>query len=248
MKQFGLIGKRLSYSYSKQIFEQQFPESGSFRYDLFELSDLNRLDNLIKTNPDLEGFNVTIPYKQELLPYIDALSPEAQDTGAVNVVKIVRHSSDYSLLGYNTDVIGFLRSLEGVILPESALIFGTGGAAAAVAFALRKSGVNCHFVSRKEGKNLLTYDALTEEIIRQNLLLVNCTPVGTANTSLEGISLWDRMAVKSAVTERHFLYDLVYNPEETLFLQEGRARGAKTQNGLKMLQFQAEEAWKIWGL
>lgn len=248
MRQFGLIGKTLSYSYSKQIFERQFPDGNAFRYDLFELADLSQLDACLKANPDLEGFNVTIPYKQELLPYLDTLSPEAQETGAVNVVKVVRRGSDYSLSGYNTDARGFLRSLEGVILPENALIFGTGGAAAAVAFALRKSGVNYHFVSRKEGKNLLTYDALTEDIIRQNLLLINCTPVGTANTSLEGVSLWDRIPAKSAVTERHFLYDLVYNPEETLFLQEGRVQGVKVQNGLKMLQLQAEESWKIWGL
>ena len=241
MRQFGLIGKSLSHSFSKIYFEEKFRrEHIDTTYSLFELADITEITDFLQQHPDLAGFNVTIPYKQQIIPYLDELSDEAQAVGAVNTV-IVQHIGNQIITkGYNTDVIGFRDSLQGIKVPESALILGTGGAAAAVKYVLEQLGCACTIVSRNPERGL-SYSALTPEIIRQHKLIVNCTPVGTFPDIHEKPDI-----PYEGISGDHYLYDLVYNPSETAFMKEGILHGAKVQNGLKMLHGQAEAAWNIW--
>lgn len=241
MRQFGLIGKSLSHSFSKVYFEEKFRHENitDTTYDLFEISDIQNIKSFIKAHPDLVGFNVTIPYKQSIIPYLDELSEAAKAVGAVNTVAIQRINGQLFTKGYNTDIIGFRQSLEGVTLPEKALVLGTGGAAAAVTYVLEQLGCQCCAVSR-DAQRGLPYPSLTVEMVRDYRFIVNCTPLGTypdinkkPDIPYDGIS------------GNHFLYDLVYNPAETAFLKEGLLRGAQVQNGLKMLHAQAEEAWQL---
>jgi shikimate dehydrogenase len=242
MRQFGLIGKSLSHSFSKVYFEEKFRHENitDTTYDLFEISDIQNIKSFIKDHPDLVGFNVTIPYKQSIIPYLDELSEAAKAVGAVNTVAIQRINGQLFTKGYNTDIIGFRQSLEGVTLPEKALVLGTGGAAAAVTYVLEQLGCQCCAVSR-DAQRGLPYPSLTVEMVRDYRFIVNCTPLGTypdinkkPDIPYDGIS------------GNHFLYDLVYNPAETAFLKEGLLRGAKVENGEKMLHGQAEAAWRIW--
>ena len=241
MRQFGLIGKSLSHSFSKIYFEEKFRrEHIDTSYSLFELADITEITDFLQQHPDLAGFNVTIPYKQQIIPYLDELSDEAQAVGAVNTV-IVQHIGNQIITkGYNTDIIGFRDSLQGIKVPESALILGTGGAAAAVKYVLEQLGCACTIVSRNPERGL-PYSALTPEIIRQHKLIVNCTPVGTFPDINEKPDI-----PYEGISGDHYLYDLVYNPSETAFMKEGILHGAKVQNGLKMLHGQAEAAWNIW--
>lgn len=241
MRQLGLIGKSLSHSFSKIYFEEKFHREKitDTTYDLFEISDIQNINSFIEAHPDLVGFNVTIPYKQSIIPYLNELSEEAAAVGAVNTVRVQRINNQIFTKGYNTDIIGFRQSLEGLTIPEKALVLGTGGAAAAVTYVLKGLKCQCTLVSR-DAQRGLPYTALTEEIVRDHRLVVNCTPLGTypyinkkPDIPYDGIS------------GNHFLYDLVYNPAETAFLKEGLLRGAKVQNGLEMLQGQAEGAWRI---
>lgn len=242
MRQFGLVGKTLSHSFSKIYFDEKFrrEQISDASYSLFEITDIQDIISFIQQHPDLVGFNVTIPYKQTIIPYLDALSDEATALHAVNTVLIQRTGNKFVTKGFNTDIIGFRQSLQGCDIPERALVLGTGGAAAAVSYVLERAGCQCTAVSRDE-KRGLPYSALTAEIIRQHRLIVNCTPVGTypdinkkPDIPYEGIS------------GEHFLYDLVYNPAETAFLREGALRGARVLNGLSMLHAQAEAAWQLW--
>jgi len=242
MRQFGLVGKTLSHSFSKIYFEEKFrrEQISDAAYYLFEIPDIQDITSLIQQHPDLVGFNVTIPYKQTIIPYLDALSDEATAVQAVNTVLVQRIDDKFVTKGFNTDIIGFRQSLQGHDLPACALVLGTGGAAAAVTYVLEGLGCRCTSVSRDE-KRGLPYSALTVETIRQHRLIVNCTPLGTCpdinkkpDIPYEGIS------------GEHFLYDLVYNPAETAFLKEGSLRGAKVLNGLSMLHAQAEAAWQLW--
>ena len=242
MRQFGLVGKSLSHSFSKTYFEEKFRRENisDSSYSLFEIADIQEIVSFIQQHPDLVGFNVTIPYKKTIIPFLDALSDEAAAVNAVNTVLIQRTGNKIVTKGFNTDIIGFRQSLQGHNLPESALVLGTGGAAVAVTYVLKGLGCRCTVVSRDE-KRGLPYSALTEEVIRQHLLIVNCTPLGTypdinkkPDIPYEGIS------------GDHFLYDLVYNPAETAFLKEGICRDAKVLNGLPMLHAQAEAAWRLW--
>ena len=242
MRQFGLIGKSLSHSFSKAYFEEKFhrEQISDASYELFEISDIQYINSFIKAHPDLVGFNVTIPYKQSIIPYLNELSEEAKAVRAVNTVRIQRINNQIFTKGYNTDIIGFRQSLEGATLPEKALVLGTGGAAAAVTYVLEQQGCQCMLVSR-DAQRGLPYSALTVDIVRDHRLIVNCTPVGTypdinkkPDIPYDGIS------------GDHFLYDLVYNPAETAFLKEGLLRGAKVENGERMLRGQAEAAWRIW--
>ena len=239
MRQFGLIGKSLSHSFSKIYFEEKFRREHieDATYSLFELDDIKNIKDFIRQHPDLVGFNVTIPYKQQIIPFLDELSDEAQAVGAVNTVVIQHIENQIITKGYNTDTIGFRQSLQGITLPKRALVLGTGGAASAVMYVLEQLGCTCTVVSRNPERGL-PYSALTPEIIHQHKFIVNCTPVGTFPNINEKPDI-----PYEGISGEHFLYDLVYNPSETAFLKEGILRSAKVQNGLKMLHAQAEAAW-----
>jgi shikimate dehydrogenase len=241
MKIYGIIGRPLGHSFSKKYFEEKFRAQGlaDHRYLNFPLENIAGLSAVLAEYPDLAGFNVTIPYKKEIISLLDTASPEAQAIGAVNCVKIV----DGRLTGYNTDAAGFRAGLIELIgsEPVRALVLGTGGASLAVRYVLEKAGTEYRLVSRTKTAFTTTYNELTPEVVEKHRLIINTTPLGT----------WpdvdSRPAIPyEALTPRHFLYDLVYNPPLTAFLAEGQRRGAITLNGETMLVKQAEESWKIW--
>jgi shikimate dehydrogenase len=245
MKVYGLLGKSLGYSYSPKIFNEKFLKNGAKgEYRLLEVDNLDNLLQLVKDN-DLAGFNVTVPYKQAIVSFLDKLSPEARVTGSVNVVKVFKKKDGLILKGYNTDAYAFEKTLKSLIAGRRyirALILGTGGTAHTVAFVLRKLGIYFYFVSRKPVKiESLRYSWLDNEIIKTNNLIINTTPVGTYPNVDECPEIPYEL-----LTEDHILYDMVYNPEETLFLKKGKEHGATTKNGLEMLYIQAERSWKIW--
>ena len=242
MKLYGLIGKSLKHSASPAIYQQFFVREGraDCRYVLFELAAMEELPSLLDRNPELMGFNVTYPYKEQIIPYLDHLDQPAKEIGAVNVVTVERSTGKTLLTGYNSDWMGFSESLTGEMLPERALILGTGGAARAVAYALRKRQVAYQFVSRCGKKGALRYEDVSDELMRAHHLIVNCTPLGTA-----GLHENELPALPyQTLTSHHLLYDLVYNPAVTPFLQQGIDHGCHIQNGMAMLHAQAELAWK----
>ncbi|MBR3559854.1 MAG: shikimate dehydrogenase [Bacteroidales bacterium] len=241
MHRLGLIGKTLSHSFSKTFFEEKFRREGisDYSYDLFEIPEIQQITDFIRQHPDLKGFNVTIPYKQTIIPFLDELSQEAAAIGAVNAVFIKRNGNQILTKGFNTDAEGFLRSIDGHPMPSKAMVLGTGGAAAAISYVLENHGCACTFVSR-DPKRGLPYSALTPELVREHPLIVNCTPLGTSPNINEKPDI-----PYEGISGGHFLYDLVYNPSETAFLKEGIRRGAMTQNGLAMLHAQAEAAWSL---
>lgn len=244
MRIFGLIGYPLAHSQSPAYFQRKFENEhiDDARYVLFPLSEITDFKTLIETESDLCGLNVTTPYKSDVLPYLDTISTAASLIGAVNVIRIERGNGRARLAGYNSDHLGFLHTLQQLQeLPQSALILGTGGAAKAVAYALQQKGISSHFVSRSENKSILTYSHLTKKIIQENQLIVQATPVG----------MWPHTQEKpnipyEGLTPNHTLIDLIYNPEETKFLKEGKKHGAATVNGSDMLKAQAEASWEIW--
>ena len=241
IKRYGLIGRNIEYSFSRGYFKQKFEiESlNNFSYENFDLKQIDEIKNLL-TQDDLFGFNVTSPYKREVIPFLNHLSPAATEINAVNTIKFEK---DGSLSGHNTDVYGFEKSLREIIaeIPEKALILGTGGASSAVAYVLKKMNIETSFVSRRKGENLIRYDAINKSVIRENLLIVNSSPVGTFPNISEAPNL-----PYEYLTEHHILYDLIYNPHETLFLKRGKKRNCKISNGQKMLEYQAEKSWHIW--
>lgn len=243
MRGYGLIGKRLGHSFSQRYFTQKFAAENrpDCRYSLYELSDISEFEELVRSHPDLLGLNITIPYKQTIIPSLDEVDVEAARVGAVNTVRIFRDGNAAHTVGFNTDVEGFRLSLAGHRVPARALVLGTGGAAAAVMHVLRDWDIDCRQVSRTNHNGALGYSELTPAIVSATELIVNCTPLG----------MFPNVEAKpdipyEAITNRHFLYDLVYNPEETPFLREGKMRGAQIQNGLRMLTLQADASWKIW--
>ena len=242
MREFGLIGKTLKHSFSQKYFEEKFKREQitDASYSLFELTDIKQLTEFIRQRPQLVGFNVTIPYKQQIIPYLDELSEEAAAVNAVNTVVIEHVGGQILTKGHNTDIIGFRESLREVDLPKQALVLGTGGAAAAVTYVLENLGCRCTAISRDPQRGL-PYSALNADIIRQHKFIVNCTPLGTYPNINEKPDI-----PYEGLSGEHFLYDLVYNPSETAFLKEGILRGAKVQNGLQMLHTQAEASWRIW--
>ncbi|MBK5195829.1 MAG: shikimate dehydrogenase, partial [Proteiniphilum sp.] len=213
----------------------------------FEIEDILEICHVILFNQHLKGLNVTIPYKEKVIPFLDDISPEAERIGAVNVIKIERNPGDmyfYKLMGYNTDYIGFKESFSPLLnraIHKRALILGTGGASKAVGQALSDLGIEWKHVSRTAGANRFGYDQLSPEIIADYTIIVNASPVGTFPDVNESPAI-----PYTHLTSDHLLYDLVYNPEETLFLQKGKAQGATTKNGKEMLQRQASAAWEIW--
>lgn len=240
MKKFGLIGKNISYSFSRKFFQEKFNQLQiDATYENFDLQHIEELKLVLQKNKSLNGLNVTIPYKESILPFLDELSPEAQQIQAVNTIKI----SNNQLIGYNTDAFGFMKSLFPILEKQHthALILGTGGASKAVANALKSMGIEYRFVSRNPQQQNLAYADLDETIIQEHQLIINCTPVGTHPKVKESPALPYQFLESS-----HLLYDLVYNPPITEFLAKGKIRGCSIYNGKKMLEYQAERAWQIW--
>lgn len=241
MKTFGLIGKNIDYSFSRTYFAGKFrSENIPARYINFDLENVDKFPAVIKTTPDLGGLNVTIPYKQEIIPFLDALDPNAENIGAVNTIKI---NKEKKLTGYNTDYIGFSESLKPFLKPhhKKALILGTGGASKAVAFTFSKLGIAFTFVSRQPKNKILGYSDLTKELLEEYTILVNSTPLGT----FPDIEKHPPIPFEY-LTSSHLVYDLIYNPAVTTFMNKAKQKGATVTNGLKMLELQAEAAWKIW--
>ena len=241
IKRCGLIGRNIEYSFSRGYFKKKFEiESlNNFSYENFDLKQIDEIKNLL-TQDDLFGFNVTSPYKRDVIPFLNHLTSAAAEINAVNTIK---YEKDGSLSGHNTDVYGFEKSLREIMteIPEKALILGTGGASSAVAFVLKKMNIEVTFVSRREGENFICYDAIDQSVIRENLLIVNASPVGSFPNSIIAPNL-----PYEFITKDHILYDLIYNPPETLFLNRGKKRNCKISNGQKMLEYQAEKSWYIW--
>ena len=246
MDKYGLIGYPLKHSFSRNYFNEKFAsENIDAEYVNFEIEDIAAFKRIIDGNPNLRGMNVTIPYKEQVIPYLNGLDPAtAKRIGAVNVIKIIRDGKKVQLIGYNSDILGFSHSIEPYLQPrhKKALILGTGGASKAVFCGLEDLGVESTFVSRtKKGLNLLTYDELTPEIMAEHLVIVNCTPVGM----YPNVDFCPDIPYE-CLTPDHLLYDLLYNPDETLFMKKGAEQGATVKNGLEMLLLQAFESWGIW--
>lgn len=247
MSTFALIGRQLSHSFSKVLFEERFGSEG-MRYDLVELESLDGLRDEVERRR-LDGFNVTIPYKTNILPLLDAVSDEASRIGAVNTVRVDREGGAMRLAGFNTDAPAFAESIGPMLRPHhrKALILGTGGAARAVAYALETLGLDILFVSRQPAQGSLrgkTVDYATAyALAAERTVIVNATPVGMFPSC--SASPWQR---PDLLTPRHLCFDLVYNPSPTRFMQEAALRGATTSDGLEMLRLQAQKAWRIWGI
>jgi shikimate dehydrogenase len=241
VRQFGLIGFPLSHSFSKGYFANHFLTEKILdaHYENFPIESIDAFTSLWENNPSLLGLNVTIPYKKLVIPFLQYPSSVVQSIHACNCIKL----HEGALYGYNTDVIGFEQSLLPFLQPhhQKALIFGTGGAAAAVEWVLKKSGIAYQLVSRTASEGAITYASLSPEVIATHTLLIHTSPVGTFPNVDEAPDL-----PYEAITSKHHLYDLVYNPAETKFLALGKAQGATTQNGLEMLHLQADASWEIW--
>jgi shikimate dehydrogenase len=243
MKHFGLIGFPLGHSFSKKFFTEKFKQENiDAQYDLYELTNLLEFENLL-TETELYGLNVTIPYKEKVIQYLDELDETAAKIGAVNVIKFIRGEGNLKLKGYNSDAIGFENSLVPLLKPyhQKALILGTGGASKAIDYTLRKLGIATTFVSRTAKPDSLTYDQLNEDILNENLVIINASPVGTFPHADECPNIPYQF-----LTDKHLLFDAVYNPAETLFLKKGKEQKAHVLNGEGMLTGQAIAAWKIW--
>lgn len=241
---FGLIGFPLSHSFSQNYFNQKFKSEGiNARYLNFELPDIGDLMEVVAEYPNLCGLNVTIPYKEQVIPYLDSMDDNAKKIGAVNVIKFIHENGNLKFKGYNSDIIGFTGSIHPLLTPDhqKALVLGTGGAAKAVYQGLVNLGLETTYVSRKAGKGKLTYAELTPEIMESHTVIVNTTPLGMYPHVDECPDIPYEL-----LTPRHLCYDVIYNPEVTLFMKKAAEHGAETKNGLEMLLLQAFAAWKIW--
>ncbi len=241
MKQFGLIGYPLGHSFSKKYFEEKFAKENlqGYSFELFSIEKVEAIKEIIANNKNLQGLAVTIPHKETVMPLITEISDAAKAIGAVNCIKI----KDGKTIGYNTDVIGFEKSLLPLLQPHhtKALVLGTGGASKAVQYVLKKLGISFLLVSRNRSNETITYDDISVEIIETHSLIINTTPLGMSPN--EGVFPNIPYAYLSS---KHLLYDLIYKPEKTLFLQKGEEQGCIIKNGFEMLVLQAEENWKIW--
>jgi len=243
MKLFGLIGYPLGHSFSKNYFTEKFErEQIDARYDLYEIRDVSALSDIVN-NQELAGLNVTIPYKEQVIPLLDEMDDLAAEIGAVNVIKITHENGNHRLKGYNSDIYGFIHSIRPLLKTHHtrALILGTGGASKAVFFGLKQLNIEADYVSRTPKKGCFTYNELTEEVMRNHSVIINSSPAGTFPTIDEAPAIPYHL-----VTEKHILYDLVYNPPLTRFLAFGQAQGATIKNGQEMLEEQAKKAWQIW--
>lgn len=244
MKKFGIIGYPLGHSFSPGYFNEKFQNEGiDAIYEKYELPVITDLQAIIDYTQDLCGFNVTIPYKEKVMSYLDVISPEARAIGAVNVVKVTNKDGKKHLEGYNSDLIGFTRSIQPLLEAhhKKALVLGTGGASKAVMYGLHKLGIETMLVSRYQKNKTIQYEQIDEEVMKEYTVIVNCTPCGMAPHFDECPAI-----PYCHITPKHLLFDLIYNPDETLFLKNGREQGAVTKNGLEMLLLQAEGAWEIW--
>ena len=241
MIRYGLIGRTLKHSFSKTYFTKKFEESGlqDCVYDNFELETIDAFPGLFTRFPDIKGLNVTIPYKEEVLPYLTGMNAVVKEIGACNCIKV----EGSELTGYNTDVVGFRASLEPKLKRhhKKALVLGTGGAAKAIQYVLRQLSIDFVMVSRQEKEGVTSYEDLTEGMLAEHHLIINTTPLGMYPKTDTAPSIPYHF-----ITPEHFLFDIVYNPEKTVFLAEGEKRGAQIANGYEMLIGQAEESWRIW--
>ena len=238
MKTYGLIGKNLSHSFSQKYFQQKFFKGGvkDCQYLNFELNDISTLRKLVQKN-DIKGLNITIPYKEKVIPFLDEITKQADKIGAVNTIQIKGNK----LIGHNTDIFGFEQSITPLLNGRNtAIILGNGGASKAIQYVLKKHRINFKVFSR----NLkLKFSDITEKVIRKNEIIINATPLGMHPNSNTFANL-----PYNTINTKHLLYDLVYNPEESKFLKKGRRMGAQIKNGIQMLNLQAKESWKIWNL
>lgn len=243
MNKLGLLGRNISYSFSRNYFTQKFEKeglTGIYSYENFDIPSIAEFSSVLKNNPTTIGMNVTIPYKEEVIPFLDQLSENAKAIGAVNTIKVL---ADGKLEGHNTDYFGFTESLKPLLEShhKKALILGTGGAAKAVAFGLQTLGIQHQYVSRKASDKTIAYEQLDAAVFAEYTLIINCTPLGT-HPNIEACP----DLPYDYFSEKHIAYDLIYNPEETEFLKRAKQKKAVTKNGYEMLVLQAEKAWKIW--
>lgn len=245
MDKYGLIGYPLGHSFSISYFNQKFQDENiDAVYENYEIPSIDALPEVLSSNPELKGLNVTIPYKEKVLPFLDSISPEARAIGAVNVIRVSHKGNKTILKGYNSDVIGFTKSIEPMLEKkwhQKALILGTGGASKAIDYGLRNLGLETVFVSRYERPGTIQYQNITPEVVKEYNVIVNCTPLG----------MYPKTEVcpelpYEAMDSHTILYDLIYNPDETLFMKRGAEYGANVKNGLEMLLLQAFSSWEFW--
>lgn len=241
MDKYGLIGNNIDYSFSKTFFNSKFKkEERTDSYENFDIPDLSQFSEVLLKNPKLKGLNVTIPYKESIIKYIDIIDSNARKIGAINTIKITDNGK---LIGYNTDYIGFKESLKN-LLPlskKNALVLGTGGASKAIVYVLKFLNYKVTQVSRVKKEGITTYTELNKELIIEHQLIINCTPLGT----FPNVDEYPNIPYQY-ITKNHLIFDLIYNPLETMFMKLSKEQGARVSNGLKMLEYQAEEAWSIW--
>ena len=243
-KLYGLLGYPLVHSFSQNYFNQKFEsENIDAEYINFEIPDVGMLMEVVAENENLNGLNVTIPYKEQVIPFLDEIDPAASEVGAVNVIKFIRGKDGLRLKGYNSDIIGFTDSIKSLLKPhhQSALVLGTGGAAKAVSYSLRKLGLEVQLVSRRKSANTLVYEELTKNDLKNRKVSVNATPLGM----YPNVDTCPDIPYRY-LTSQHLCYDLIYNPDETLFLKNSRLAGAQVKNGLEMLLLQAFASYSIW--
>jgi shikimate dehydrogenase len=243
MKKLGLLGRNIGYSFSRNYFGNKFKNENlenDYVYNNFDIQDINELPSILKENPELIGLNVTIPYKEVVIPFLDELSVDAQKIGAVNTIKI---TPEGKRIGHNTDFFGFNKSIEPLLHKnhKKALILGTGGAAKAVVFGLSKLNIECLYVSRETKQNSITYSQIDQAIFDEYQIIINCSPLGTFPKT----ELFPDIPYHF-FTPNHIAFDLIYNPEKTTFLQKAESYHAVIKNGYDMLVFQAEKAWEVW--
>lgn len=244
MDKYGLIGYPLGHSFSKNYFNEKFEnENIDAEYINFEIPTIDALPEVLATNPELRGLNVTIPYKEKVISFLDSVSPEARAIGAINVIKVEHKGNETILKGYNSDVIGFTKSIAPLLKRHNkkALILGTGGASKAIDYGLKSLGLETVKVSRYERPGTIQYSKITPEIIQEYNVIVNCTPCGMYPNIEECPEL-----PYEAMTEKNILYDLIYNPDQTKFMKLGAKQGATVKNGLEMLLLQAFASWEFW--
>lgn len=244
---YGLIGYPLVHSFSRDFFNRKFvAEDIDALYVNFEIQDIGQLMEVIAAYPNLNGLNVTAPYKEAVIPWLDSLDDDAREVGAVNVIRFIRDDKTGDLVelrGYNSDVVGFGKTLDGILTPQrtSAMVLGTGGAAKAVSAALRKHGVSVQLVSRRKSEHIVVYEEITRAMVANNKIIVNATPLGKYPDDDQCPDFPYRF-----LTSAHICYDLIYNPEETLFMKKAASYGAETKNGIEMLLLQAFDSYRIW--
>ena len=245
MDKYGLIGYPLGHSFSISYFNQRFQDEGiDAVYENYEIPNIDALPEVLGSNPELKGLNVTIPYKEKVIPFLDSIAPEARAIGAVNVIRVTHRGNKTELKGYNSDVIGFTKSIEPMLdkkWHQKALILGTGGASKAIDYGLRSLGLETVFVSRDERPDTIQYQSITPEVVKEYNVIVNCTPLGMYPKTEECPDL-----PYEAMDSHTILYDLIYNPDETLFMKRGAEYGANVKNGLEMLLLQAFASWEFW--